>query len=123
MAPGCILTGKGEPFRERRSFLQTIFLLRNPAGRRRSGGGFGSVPSLTRLGFKSYNEKLNIAAVGVGTRGPQILPGVAPTENIVALCDVDDAQSRARLSDATRRPRSTRTTGRCSTRRARTSTR
>jgi hypothetical protein len=56
-------------------------------------GGFGSTPSLSRLGFKSYNEKLNIAAIGMGTRGPQILRGVALTENIVALCDVDDVRA------------------------------
>ncbi len=56
-------------------------------------GGFGSVPSLRALGYKSFNEKLNIAAVGVGIRGPQILKGVAPTENIVALCDVDDERA------------------------------
>ncbi len=50
-------------------------------------GGFGSVPSLTALGFKAYTEKLNIASIGLGTRGPQILRGVNTTENIVALCD------------------------------------
>ncbi|MCC7176118.1 MAG: Gfo/Idh/MocA family oxidoreductase [Bryobacterales bacterium] len=58
-------------------------------------GGFGSVASLAALGFKSYNEKLNIAGVGMGTRGPQILIGVAPTENVVALCDVNE-ESAAR---------------------------
>jgi hypothetical protein len=56
-------------------------------------GGFGSTPSLSALGYKSVNEKLNIAAVGVGTRGPQILIGAAATENIVALCDVDEARA------------------------------
>jgi hypothetical protein len=56
-------------------------------------GGFGSTPSLSALGYKSYNEKLNIAAIGVGTRGPQILRGVAGTENIVALCDVNEAMA------------------------------
>ena len=56
-------------------------------------GGFGSAPSLSALGYKSCNEKLNIAAVGVGTRGPQILIGAAASENIVALCDVDDARA------------------------------
>jgi hypothetical protein len=56
-------------------------------------GGFGSTPSLPALGYKSFNEKLNIAAIGLGTRGPTILEGVAPTENIVALCDVDDARA------------------------------
>ena len=53
-------------------------------------GGWGSTPTLSALGYKSFNEKLNIAAIGVGTRGPQILRGVAPTQNIVALCDVND---------------------------------
>ncbi len=56
-------------------------------------GGFGTTPSLSAAGYKSVNEKLNIAAVGVGTRGPQILLGVAPTENIVALCDVDEVRA------------------------------
>jgi predicted dehydrogenase len=53
-------------------------------------GGFGSKASLPALGYKSFNQKLNIAAIGIGTRGPTILQGVAPTENVVALCDVDD---------------------------------
>jgi hypothetical protein len=34
--------------------------------------GFGSTPSLKALGYKSPNGKLNVAAVGMGTRGPQI---------------------------------------------------
>ncbi|HUB82960.1 MAG TPA: Gfo/Idh/MocA family oxidoreductase [Bryobacteraceae bacterium] len=53
-------------------------------------GGFGSTPSLPALGYKSFNEKLNIAAIGMGTRGPTIVEGAAVTENIVALCDVDE---------------------------------
>jgi len=56
-------------------------------------GGFGSTPSLKALGYKSFNEKLNIAAIGIGTRGPEILRGVAPSENIVALCDVNDEKA------------------------------
>src|SRR5881628_3516586 len=56
-------------------------------------GGFGSTPSLAALGYKSPNEKLNIGAVGVGIRGPAILVGAAATENIVALCDVDEERS------------------------------
>ena len=56
-------------------------------------GGFGSTPSLKALGYKSLNEKLNIAAIGIGTRGPQILRGVAPSENIVALCDVNEEKA------------------------------
>ena len=56
-------------------------------------GGFGSTPSLSALGYKSPNEKLNIGAVGFGVRGPAILVGAAATENIVALCDVDEERS------------------------------
>ena len=56
-------------------------------------GGFGSTPSLPALGYKSFNEKLNIAAIGLGTRGPTIVQGAAATENIVALCDVDDTSA------------------------------
>src|ERR1700689_5030553 len=48
--------------------------------------GFGSVPSLKALRYKSFNEKLNIAAVGIGGRGAQNLSGLT-TENIVAVCD------------------------------------
>jgi len=40
---------------------------------------------------KSPNEKLNIGAIGVGGRGRADLNNVA-TENIVALCDVDDTR-------------------------------
>jgi hypothetical protein len=57
--------------------------------------GFGSAPSPPSGGYKSVNEKLNVAVIGLGMRGPQILPGVAPTENIVALCDVDDERLAA----------------------------
>jgi Oxidoreductase family, NAD-binding Rossmann fold/Oxidoreductase family, C-terminal alpha/beta domain len=56
-------------------------------------GGFGSTTSLAALGYKSPNQKLNIAAIGLGTRGPAILVGAAATENIVALCDVDEVRS------------------------------
>ncbi|WP_282122994.1 Gfo/Idh/MocA family protein [Algibacter mikhailovii] len=45
------------------------------------------LPSLLSL---SPNNKLNIAAIGVGNRGGQNLKVVAKTNNIVALCDVDD---------------------------------
>ena len=56
-------------------------------------GGFGSTPALSALGYKSPNEKLNIGLVGVGIRGPAILVGAAASENIVALCDVDEERS------------------------------
>jgi predicted dehydrogenase len=41
---------------------------------------------------KSPNEKLDVACVGVGGRGFEDVQGVA-TENIVALCDVDDLRA------------------------------
>ena len=55
-------------------------------------GGFGSVPSLRSLGYKSPNEKLNIASIGAGGKASSDISGCA-TENIVALCDVDDKQA------------------------------
>ena len=53
-------------------------------------GGFGSTSSLTRLGYKSPNEKLNLAAIGAGGRATANIGGCAPTENIVAFADTDD---------------------------------
>src|SRR6185295_14245201 len=58
-------------------------------------GGFGSTPSLKALGYKSPNEKLNIASIGAGGKAASDIRGCAPTENIVALCDVDDKQASA----------------------------
>jgi len=52
-------------------------------------GGFGSSSSLPRLGYKSPNEKLNIASIGAGGRASSDISGCS-SENIVALCDVDD---------------------------------
>jgi len=40
----------------------------------------------------SPNEKLNIACIGIGGRGSANVRGVA-SENIVALCDVDDSRA------------------------------
>ncbi|MEK7407222.1 MAG: Gfo/Idh/MocA family oxidoreductase, partial [Acidobacteriota bacterium] len=51
-------------------------------------GGFGSTPSLKGLGYKSPNEKLNVAAIGAGGKGRSDIAGCA-TENIVALADPD----------------------------------
>lgn len=56
-------------------------------------GGFGSTPSLKALGYKSPNEKLNIASIGAGGKAASDIAGCAPTENIVALCDVDDVRA------------------------------
>ena len=40
-------------------------------------------------GHQAPSDKLNIAAVGIGSRCNVMIRGVRPTENIVALCDVD----------------------------------
>ncbi len=53
-------------------------------------GGFGSAQSLKAAGYKSPNEKLNIAGIGAGGRPYSDLNAAqAGQENIVALCDVD----------------------------------
>jgi predicted dehydrogenase len=52
-------------------------------------GGFGSVASLRALGFKSPNERLNIAGIGAGGKGYTDLMGCR-SENIVALADPDE---------------------------------
>jgi predicted dehydrogenase len=55
-------------------------------------GSFGSAPSLKAAGFKSPNEKLNIAAIGSGGKGESDIAGCA-TENIVALTDPDSKRA------------------------------
>src|SRR5436305_15067182 len=55
--------------------------------------GFGSTPSLKSAGYKSPNEKVNFAAIGSGGQGASNIMAAAPTENIVALCDVDDRRA------------------------------
>ncbi len=52
-----------------------------------------SVGSLKAAGYKSPNEKLNFAAIGSGGQGWSNIRAAAPTENIVALCDVDDRRA------------------------------
>src|SRR5271165_134351 len=76
-------------FTRRHFFYGTLLAGAVPAG------GFGSTPSLKALGYKSPNEKLNIASIGAGGKAASDIHGCAPTENIVALCDVDDKQAAA----------------------------
>jgi hypothetical protein len=53
-------------------------------------GGFGSVPSLKTLGYKSPNEKLNLASIGCGNQPfVDIVNAEADVENVVALADCD----------------------------------
>jgi len=74
-------------FTRRHFFYGTLLAGAVPAG------GFGSTASLKMLGYKSPNEKLNIASIGAGGKAASDIHGCATTENIVALCDVDDRQA------------------------------
>ncbi|MHB1038057.1 MAG: Gfo/Idh/MocA family protein [Pirellulales bacterium] len=76
----------------RREFLRTSAL----AGSAALAAGTLRGPVLAES--KSPNEKLNIAVVGVAGRGGDNLQGVS-SENIVALCDVDEN----RLAEAAKR--------------------
>ncbi|HTQ58483.1 MAG TPA: Gfo/Idh/MocA family oxidoreductase [Bryobacteraceae bacterium] len=66
--------------------------------------GFGSVPSLTRLGYRSPNEKLNVASIGAGGKAASDIKGCA-TENIVALCDVDDERAARKFNEYEKVPK------------------
>lgn len=50
--------------------------------------------SLKAMGYKSPNEKLNIASIGAGGKAASDIRGCGQTENIVALCDVDDTRAQ-----------------------------
>lgn len=54
--------------------------------------GFGSTPSLKFMGYKSPNEKLNIASIGAGGKAASDIQGCS-SENIVALADPDDKRA------------------------------
>ncbi len=70
------------------------------------GSGFGSTPSLKAAGYKSPNEKLNLAAIGAGGQpAADLRAAQAGVENVVALADVDwarGAESFKRYPDAKR---------------------
>jgi hypothetical protein len=56
-------------------------------------GGFASAQSLKRLGYKSPNEKLNLAAIGGGGQAfNDIKDAEGGAENVVAIADVDFAR-------------------------------
>jgi len=73
----------GFQFTRRHFFFGSLLASAVPAA------GFGTVPSLKKLGYKSPNEKLNIASIGAGGKAYSDIRGCS-SENIVALCDVDD---------------------------------
>lgn len=56
-----------------------------------AAAGFTILPSsvIAGLGKRAPSDKLNIAVIGIGGMGNANLKKVAPTENIVALCDTD----------------------------------
>ena len=58
--------------------------------------GLTILPStvISGFGYRAPSDKLNIAIVGIGGMGNSNLKNVAPTENIVALCDVDWGYSK-----------------------------
>jgi predicted dehydrogenase len=60
--------------------------------------GFGSVPSLKALGYKSPNEKLNFAAIGAGGKGYVDITG-CKTENLVAMADPDQKRAAKAFSE------------------------
>src|SRR6185369_11049518 len=70
----------------RHFFFGTLLAAAVPAG------GFGAVPSLRHLGYKSPNEKLNIACIGAGGKGVSDIAGCS-SENIVAMADPDDKRA------------------------------
>ena len=66
--------------------------------------GFGSVPSLRQLGYKSPNEKLNIASIGAGGKASSDIKGCS-SENIVALCDVDEQRAARKFKEYAQAPK------------------
>lgn len=75
-----------ETFSRRHFFYGALLAGAVPAG------GFGSVSSLRRLGYKSPNEKLNIAAIGAGGKGNFDINSCLP-ENFVAFADPDEKRA------------------------------
>ncbi|MBI1387760.1 MAG: gfo/Idh/MocA family oxidoreductase [bacterium] len=64
-----------------------FFLMGAAAGM--AGCATSTVPSLKRMGYKSPNEKLNLAAIGAGGKGASDIQVHIGKENIIALCDAD----------------------------------
>ncbi len=67
----------------RRKFINSVAL---------TGAAFSIVPRnvLGGKGYTAPSDKLNIAVIGVGGKGRSDMSTVSQTENIAALCDVDD---------------------------------
>lgn len=65
----------------RRHFLQRVFA---------TSSAFAFLKSAASVSSAQANEKLNIALVGVGGRGEWFTSSVPRSQNLVALCDVDE---------------------------------
>jgi hypothetical protein len=85
-------------FTRRHFFFGSLFAGAVPAA------GFGTVPSLRALGYKSPNEKLNIASIGAGGKASSDITGCS-LENIVALCDVDDKRAEQKFKQYEKVPK------------------
>ncbi|MCA9731979.1 MAG: Gfo/Idh/MocA family oxidoreductase [Deferribacteres bacterium] len=85
----------GQSSVSRREFLQTSAV---------AAAAFTIVPRhvLGGPGYVAPSDKLNIAAIGAGGKGRSDIAEVS-TENIVALCDVDDVKMQGTLKDAEER--------------------
>jgi predicted dehydrogenase len=73
---------------QRREFIKI-------AGLGSAGLVAGAQPAFAARRRLSANDKLNVGVIAVTSRGGENLAAVATTENIVALCDVDDQRLNA----------------------------
>ena len=82
-SPGLLTESRMMSHLSRRSFLKTAAI-----------GGL-ALPALVRSpAYAAANEKLNLAAVGVGGKGWSDLTSIAasPHVNVVAICDIDESK-------------------------------
>lgn len=80
-----------------------------------AASGFFIVPRyVLGKGYTAPSDKLNIAGIGVGGKAEVNLPYAfnKGSDNIVALCDVDDRQAVKGASNGPKRP-TIKTFGRC----------
>jgi hypothetical protein len=72
-------------------------ITRRTALKRLAQGGVGLVLLKNGLSARAYaaNEKLNLAHVGCGGRGKELVDGFAKMENLVTLCDVNQSKAAA----------------------------
>ena len=68
---------------KRRSFLKSTAIFTG-----------ATIISPSILSCQNPNSKLNIAVIGVGGRGGANFNPVLESENIVAMCDVDDNRAK-----------------------------